>query len=193
MVAYIKYARTTSGGVSVQVVRKDSNRSVVLLHCGTACDDVTLNVLIDQAEDYLGAGAQMTLDIGVDPVVRPRPTMADISNYHHRRSSDQQQELALPLVSDAVRKRETLSPRVVDSPARLTWQILAMVYNDLGFDAIDDDALKATVIARVVEPTSKAQVHRVLASLGVAAIHENTIYNSLKRCHERGYQKIISA
>jgi hypothetical protein len=47
------------------------------------------------------------------------------------------------------------------------WETLAAVYTWLGFDRIGDDAFKALVLARIIEPTSKADTVRVLAELGV--------------------------
>ncbi|ART22184.1 hypothetical protein CBE89_12295 [Corynebacterium striatum] len=70
--AYIKYARTASGGVSVQVVRYRAGRIEVLKHFGTAHNDLSLDHLVDQAEDFLGTNAQLTLDIGVEPPARSR-------------------------------------------------------------------------------------------------------------------------
>lgn len=87
--AYIKYARTASGGVSVQVVRYRAGRIEVLKHFGTAHNDLSLDHLVDQAEDFLGTNAQLTLDIGVEPPARSRPRMADISNYHDTANSGQ--------------------------------------------------------------------------------------------------------
>lgn len=87
--AYIKYARTASGGVSVQVVRYKVGRIEVLKHFGTAHNDLSLDHLIDQAEDFLGTNAQLTLDNGVEPPARSRPRMGDISNYHHTANSGQ--------------------------------------------------------------------------------------------------------
>ncbi|MCQ9334191.1 hypothetical protein NQ042_08850 [Corynebacterium phoceense] len=77
--SYIKYARAASGGGSVQAVRYKAGRIEVLKHFGTAHNDLSLDHLIDEAEDFLGANAQLTLDIGVEPPARSRPCMGDIS------------------------------------------------------------------------------------------------------------------
>src|SRR5690625_6927739 len=50
-------------GVSVQVVGYKAGRIEVLKHFGTAHNDLSLDHLIDQAEDFLGTNAQLTLDI----------------------------------------------------------------------------------------------------------------------------------
>lgn len=201
--AYIKYSRTLSGGVSVQVAASRGRTTEIIKHLGTAHDDLTLQALIDQAEEFMGIGVQMSMDIGVDVPARLRPTMADISNYHAPGDDEQlilpvdssgkgsaASSAMAPLKTDASSGASSLSPRVVDSPARLTWDVLAMIYTQLGFDVLGDEAFMSTVIARVVKPTSKARVPAVLGTLGRPQLHENTIYNALKRCHTRGYQDI---
>jgi hypothetical protein len=47
------------------------------------------------------------------------------------------------------------------------WHVLTSVYARLGFDAIDDAAFAQLVLARIVEPTSKADALRVLDEVGV--------------------------
>ena len=42
------------------------------------------------------------------------------------------------------------------------WQVLTEAYARVGFDVVDDAAFKQLVLARVVEPTSKADSLRVL-------------------------------
>lgn len=197
--AYIKYARTASGGVSVQVVRYKAGRIEVLKHFGTAHNDLSLDHLIDQAEDFLGANAQLTLDIGVEPPARSRPRMADISNYHDTADSGQgtldfaasrPAESQEPAARNGARAGR--SPRVVASPARLVWDVLDGVYRKLGFDEIGDETFAATVIARMVEPSSKMQVRRIIGELGRVPMHYNTVYNALRRCIERDYYQHIS-
>jgi hypothetical protein len=51
--------------------------------------------------------------------------------------------------------------------ARLLWQALDSVYEALGFTVIRDEAFRALVMARIVEPTSKLDTVRVLGELGV--------------------------
>lgn len=70
-----------------------------------------------------------------------------------------------------------VSPRRVDGqPGSATiraksnavlWQVLQGVYARLGFDTIDDDAFAKLVLARLIEPTSKADSVRVLDELGI--------------------------
>ncbi len=45
---------------------------------------------------------------------------------------------------------------LVSTSALLLWDVLARAYSHLGFDALNDEAFKAMVLARIIEPTSKA-------------------------------------
>jgi hypothetical protein len=44
--------------------------------------------------------------------------------------------------------------------AALLWQVLTGAHARLGFDALAHDGFRAMVLARIVEPTSKAAVMR---------------------------------
>ena len=55
-----------------------------------------------------------------------------------------------------------------------------------------DRAFEQMVLARLVEPTSKAQVPRVLSDLGLEAVTVRTLFRSLARAHERGYRESLS-
>lgn len=196
--ASIKYARTASGGVSVQVVEKVDGRTRVLKHVGTAHSDAQLAALFVVAEEFIGPDLQLGLDLGVDvPARRTPPRMADISNYHHKVQS----ELAIPVGSVSAafdtarpgrRAESSDSVKVVASPNLLAWDVLMRVWGDLGFD-VGDDVFRSIVLARVIAPTSKREIPRVLEAAGQPRVHVNTIYNALKRCIDRDYQKHIES
>jgi hypothetical protein len=78
--------------------------------------------------------------------------------------------------------------RVVDTRSQLLWQVLQDAYTRLGFSAVSDEAVVASVLARIIEPTSKADSMRVLAELGIAAPSLRTIFRALGRCIERDYR-----
>src|SRR5699024_1001323 len=62
-------------------------------------------------------------------------------------------------------------------------------YTALGFDeAVNDEAFFQMVLARLVEPTSKADGVRVVRELGMDARHRNSLLASLKRANERDYR-----
>ena len=64
-------------------------------------------------------------------------------------------------------ERVTAEPVVTGSRSRVLWDVLQSAYRRLGFDAVDDRVFEYLVLARVVEPTSKADTIRVFAELGV--------------------------
>lgn len=84
-------------------------------------------------------------------------------------------------------------PIVTGSRSRVLWEVLEGAYARLGFDAaVDDDVFKKLVLARVVEPTSKADTIRVLEELGVPAPGLRTIWRTLARCVEQDWRDAIS-
>jgi len=95
-----------------------------------------------------------------------------------------QDQLDLGLAAPA----EPPSARVLSSSCRLLWQVLTDAYRHLGFEVLGDEAFRAMVLARLVEPTSKADTVRVLEELGVAPVHVNTLYAALRRSWERDFR-----
>ena len=76
--------------------------------------------------------------------------------------------------------------------ARLLWQALDSVYEALGFTVIRDEAFRALVMARIVEPTSKLDTVRVLGELGMGSPSRVTFMRCLKRSVARDYRELIS-
>ena len=78
--------------------------------------------------------------------------------------------------------------------SRLLWEVLHGAYQRLGLgEAVGGDrAFEQMVLARLVEPTSKAQVPRVLSDLGLEPVTVRTLFRSLARAQERGYREAIS-
>ena len=97
-----------------------------------------------------------------------------------------QDELDLGLAPAPV--AETPAARVVSTSSRWLWQVLADAYDRLGFDVLNDEAFRALVLARLIEPTSKADTVRVLEELGAPAVHLNTLYAALRRAKDRDYR-----
>ena len=84
-------------------------------------------------------------------------------------------------------------PMVEETASLIVWQTLEAVYASLGFDQLGDNAFKALVLARIIEPTSKADTVRVLAELGVPGPTRVTFMRCLKRVIERDYRGVIAA
>ena len=73
------------------------------------------------------------------------------------------------------------------------WQVLSAVYDRLGFDVVADDAFKELVLARIIEPTSKADSVRVLDEIGVEHSSLRTLFRSLARAQKRDYRGQVAA
>lgn len=81
------------------------------------------------------------------------------------------------------------APVVVGSRARVLWEVLEDAYRRLGFAAaVGDDVFMKLVLARVVEPISKADTIRVLGELGVPAPGLRTIWRTLARCVDQDWR-----
>ena len=78
--------------------------------------------------------------------------------------------------------------RVVSSSSRLLWKVLADGYAHLGFDVLADEAFEALVLARLIEPTSKADTVRVLQEIGAPTPHVNTLHAAMARARDRDYR-----
>lgn len=98
----------------------------------------------------------------------------------------------LPIVDGAAGGRPIGEPVVESTESLIVWETLEAVYASLGFDRIADDAFKALVLARIIEPTSKADTVRVLAELGVSGPSRVTFMRCLKRVIERDYRTMIA-
>lgn len=81
---------------------------------------------------------------------------------------------------------------ITSKSSALLWQVLSGAYERLGFDVVGDESFKQLVLARIVEPTSKADSLRVLDEIGVAHASLRTMFRSLARCNTRGYRDQIA-
>jgi hypothetical protein len=81
---------------------------------------------------------------------------------------------------------------ITSKRSALLWQVLTEAYARLGFDAIADEAFTQLVLARIIEPTSKADSVRVLNEIGVASASLRTMFRSLQRAQERDYRDQIA-
>ncbi|MDM4764443.1 IS1634 family transposase, partial [Galbitalea sp. SE-J8] len=90
-------------------------------------------------------------------------------------------------------ERVTVEPVVVGSRSRVLWDVLASAYRRLRFEAVDDRVFEYLVLARLVEPTSKADTIRVFAEMGVPdAPSLPTIYRTLKRSITADWRGMIA-
>jgi Transposase DDE domain len=98
----------------------------------------------------------------------------------------------LPIGDTATGGRPVGAPVVEGTASLILWETLGAIYEQLGFGQIHDDAFKALVLARMIEPTSKADTVRVLAELGVPGPTRVTFMRCLKRVIERDYRTVIA-
>jgi hypothetical protein len=76
--------------------------------------------------------------------------------------------------------------------ARLLWEALNGIYEVLGLSVVGDEAFRALVLARIVEPVSKLDTVRVLDELGVSSPSLSTFMRCLKRVVADDYRVTIS-
>jgi hypothetical protein len=72
------------------------------------------------------------------------------------------------------------------------WQVLTDAYARLGFDVLGDEAFAQLVLARIIEPTSKADSLRVLDDLGIEHASLRTMFRTLKRAGAGGYRDQVA-
>jgi len=77
---------------------------------------------------------------------------------------------------------------VASTASRVLWEALVSVYDSLGFDALGDECFRQLVLARIVEPTSKADSIRVLEGLGITPASLRTITRTLPRISKGDYR-----
>lgn len=172
--AFVRRVRTPSGATGVQVMEYVSpGRQRLVKYIGSAHTSAELGVLMGVAREFLQAydqPGQGVLDLDVQDeqvaelVAGPgENVLLDVD----RRGS------AVPVTA--------ASGRVTGTASRLLFEVIASIYDDLGFGSLGDDVFRDLVIARVVEPTSLLDVERVLVDLG----HTPTPYISLRRTLKR--------
>lgn len=81
---------------------------------------------------------------------------------------------------------------MVGTSALTLWNVLIDAYARLGFDTLADEAFRAMVCARVIEPTSKADTVRVLTEIGAPAPAVRTLFRALARCEDRDYRATLA-
>src|SRR5699024_9920007 len=101
-----------------------------------------------------------------------------------------QGELDLNLPSDG---RPSGTGVITGKRSALLWRVLETVYDRLGFDVLADEAFKQLVLARLIEPTSKADSLRVLDEVGVEHASLRTLFRSLARSQERDYRSRVAS
>ncbi len=119
--------------------------------------------------------------------------LAVLMGVAHRRMHEGQEALDLDgvgLEDEGVPGRPA---PITSKRSALLWQVLTHAYTRLGFDTIGDEAFAQLVLARIIEPTSKADSVRVLNEIGAPTVSLRTMFRSLQRAQERDYRATIAA
>ncbi|GJF10077.1 IS1634 family transposase [Mycolicibacterium cyprinidarum] len=180
--AYVRKVRTTSGAVAVQVARKVQGKVVILAHLGSAHTDAELGILLDAARQIV-AGGQVALDFEV--AARGR-SMTEVPDFRMERAL-----IAGP--ADPGVAAVVTPGRTMGTCSRLLYDVLGGVYDWLGFDVVADSVFRDLVIARIVEPTSKADSERVLIDLGATTVSYRTLARHLDQVGPGGYRDAVAA
>jgi hypothetical protein len=178
---FVRRVRTASGAVAVQVVTKQGSQVLDVDHVGSAHSDAELAVLLDVAGARLRPG-QETLDLDG---LQARPArMQDTADF----TTPAVNATGLGAAAAAGPLGPVGPARVVSTSSRILWQVLVEGYSRVGLDVLGDEAFRGMVLARIVEPTSKADSLRVLAEVGAPCPSVRTLYRALRRCQTNGYR-----
>lgn len=146
-------------------------------HVGSAHDDASLELLMLAARERLLPG-QEALDL--DGLEQVPARMADIADWTAGN---------LPAPTPVGRPRAVAAGgRVVATASLVLWDVLCAAYARLGFDALRDDAFRAMVLARIIEPASKAETVRVLGEVGAPCPSLRTLFRALDRLIAHDYR-----
>lgn len=179
---FVRRVRTASGAVAVQIVTREAGETVEIDHVGSAHTDAELALLLEAARERLNP-AQDAFDFGAVP--QSTVSTGDIADW------TRPAEAAAPAAGGR-RRSVAGGGRLVSTSALLLWNVLRDAYCHLGFDRIGDEAFEAMVLARIIEPTSKADTIRVLAEVGAPCPSLRTLFRALQRCQLRDYRDLIS-
>ena len=166
----------------MQIAEYVDGRRRIVAHVGSAHSEAELGLLLEQARGMLDDPGQGVFDLPLEPTPRKAGLLALVA--------EEAGLFAQP--GQPAQRPRVAAPKVVGTSSRLLFDVLADVYDALGFGVLADETFRDLVIARVVEPTSILDTGRVLADLGKAAASEKTMRRTLSRCGARGYREQVA-
>jgi hypothetical protein len=184
--AYVRRVRTRSGAVAVQIVTKERGEVAGIEHIGSANSDEELALLLGLARERLTAPGQAVLAPELEDVPGRRVRLSDVADWT-RRPEDGDGGL-WPVVEGRPGTAARSGGRVRATASLVLWRALEDAYERVGLGVVPDEAFQRLVLARIVEPTSKASVLRVLSEVGVSGPSLRTVFRMLRRCVERDYR-----
>ncbi|RRD22816.1 IS1634 family transposase [Actinomyces bowdenii] len=163
MSPFLRRVRTSSGATAVQIAVKEDGVRRIVEHLGSAHNKTELAALLEVGRQKIAAWQGQGL-------------------------------LDLESLEPAAGRTGLASTTVETKCSGLLWDVLHGACTRLGLRNATggDRAFEQMVLARLIEPTSKAQVPRVLGDLGLESVSTRTLFRSLGRCVERGYREAIS-
>jgi Transposase DDE domain len=164
-VAYVRTVKTASGATAVQIVHGSRRGARTIEHVGSAHDELELEALKAAARQRL-VGGQAQLDLGLDPAATAMEAAGS----------------AGPL-------------EIASSRMGHLWDGLSSADDQLGFARAvgGDEVFRQLVLARIIEPASKADSLRVLAEVGVDAVSYPTLNRRLRSYADDGFRRQLAA
>jgi Transposase DDE domain len=161
----VRTVRTASGATAVQIVHGSRRGARSIEHIGSAHDQLELEALKAAARQRL-VGGQVPLDLGLDPAA-----------------------------TAAVAAGSSGPLQIASSRMGHLWDALSSAYDQLGFARAvgADEVFRQLVLARIIEPTSKADSLRVLAEVGVDAVSYPTLNRRLRGYSAEEFRRRLAA
>ena len=176
--AYVRTVRTASGATAVQIVYSKRRGARRMEHVGSAHDERELEALKAAAAQRLAGGQQeLELEAVIDPAADDEAVGGPVVGAGSVAGSVAGQ---LPIVASRMGH---------------LWDGLCRAYELLGFDRATgrDSVFRDLVLARIIEPTSKADSLRVLGEVGVEPPAYRTLNRRLAGFAEPEWRQRIAA
>lgn len=176
---FIRKVRTASGAVAVQIVEKNGRTVTGMNISAPRTPPKTSRASWQQRRDGCFPARTPSTSVWnkcLLPWTISRTGPRQNSLQKHVPSDD---HAAPPVDADA---------KAIAAPATVLWETLEAAYDRLGFSTFDDPAFKAMVLARLIEPTSKAQTIHVLKEIDAPHPSLRTLFRSLGTCIDKDYR-----
>ena len=151
---YVRRKHNRSGSTSVVVVVKHNGRYKEIKSFGSSYDDSEIESLVVQAKQW-------------------------IDTYEGQRQLD---------FDDKRRREREETERVVSNMDALlingTQLLLGRIYDEIGFNAVNDEVLRHLVIARLSQPRSKLATVEYLKSYYDEDVNLDKIYNYMDKLYD---------
>nr|WP_189349183.1 hypothetical protein [Zhihengliuella salsuginis] len=141
----------------MQILDRAGRQVTDIEHVGSAHTDAELAVLLVSAEERLRSG-QGAFDL--EGLERTAVSTREVADWTAA-GDDAAEANAASVASRGRPSRVAADGRAIASPAVVLWEVLTEAYSRLGADVLEDEGFRAMVLARLIEPTSKADTRSV--------------------------------